>query len=236
MNDKEQYLGDLEKTQAIWNLCQVDDEQRDDQWTARFLGSVAEAAFRCGDPQVIEGPDGFPYFQLLLPEPDTQFECFVLDKMKDDFLLQHGLGVVINPDRGSPDWVFTYGDIVNFHLSGEFYTPPDEGAGNPGAETIEQEEQVLVGQPAEDVLPAAARRAIREHLLRLGVMEPKVLLMKRNKAGAMVNELVFDIKPDQFPSEEQYQMVMLSLGWFLPRHYTYVSVRGTDLEGDFQDL
>ncbi|MBW2277513.1 MAG: hypothetical protein JRF63_08480, partial [Deltaproteobacteria bacterium] len=211
-------------------------ELRDHTWQARFLGAVAEASFRCGEPQVIEGPDGFPYFQLLLPEPETAFQCYVLDKIQGDFLLEHGLGVAVNPDRGTPDWVFTYGDIVNYHLCGEFYSPMDENHDPSGCETIKKEEDVLVGQPAEDLLPAAARRAIRAHLIKLGLNDPKVLLMARNKDGKTINELVFNLTPDLFPTEEQYHAVMLSLGWFLPRHYTYVSLRGSDFVGDFQDL
>lgn len=236
MKENEGYLGDLEKTQAIWNLCQVAHEQRDDQWRARFLGSVAEASFRCGDPQVIEGPDGFPYFQLLLPEPETVFRCYVVDKMKDEFLLDHGLGVAINPDRAAPDWVFSYGDIVNYHLTGEFYSPSDAAADLPRQEVIEKEEDALVGQPSEEYLPAAARRAIREHLLRVGIRDPRILLMSRVVGSAMVQELVFDLSPDRFPSEEHYRVVMQSLAWYLPRHYTYVSVRGSDLGEEFQDL
>jgi hypothetical protein len=236
MSENGGYLGDLEKTQAIWNLCQVAADLRDEKWKARFLGSVAEASFRCGDPQVIEGPDGFPYFQLLLPEPDTVFQCYVLDKMKDEFLLDHGLGVAINPDRGNPDWVFSYGDIVNYRLTGEFYSPVDGAAADPRQEVIGEEQEALVGQPSEEYLPTPARRAIREHLLRLGVRDPKVVLMSRAVENSMVQELVFNLSPDRFPSEEHYRAVMHSLAWFLPRHYTYVSLRGSALEDRFEDL
>jgi hypothetical protein len=236
MNENEGYLGDLAKTRVIWDLCLVPAEERDELWKARFLGSVTEASFRCGDPQVIEGPDGFPYFQLLLPEPETHFQCYVLGRMKDDFLLEQGLGVVINPDRGMPDWVFSYGDIVNYHLTGEFYSPVEEDADLPGQEVLENDEEALVEQPSAEYLPARARGAIREHLIRLGVREPKVALMSRTRGNAVVQELVFNLAPDMFPSEEHYRGVMMSLAWYLPRHYTYVSLRGSSLVDELQDL
>ena len=79
------YLGDLEKTQIIFDLIRVPAEERDEQWQRSFLTNIVEASFRCGDPQVIAGPDGFPYVQLLMPKPNESFQCYVIDHMKDDF-------------------------------------------------------------------------------------------------------------------------------------------------------
>ena len=110
----EPYLGDLNKTAEIYNLIKIPHSERDENWNTSFLSHLSSASFRCGDPQVITGPDGLPYFQLFLPEPNTSFQCYVIEKMKDDFLLEHGYGVVINPTGNQPDWILSYGDSIPF--------------------------------------------------------------------------------------------------------------------------
>ena len=62
--EKEPYYGDLNKTNIIYQLVQTPHQERDGNWQHTFLENVLHASFRCGDPQVITGPDGFPYFQL----------------------------------------------------------------------------------------------------------------------------------------------------------------------------
>jgi hypothetical protein len=90
----EPYIGDLTKTDILFNLVQTSQSERDEKWKQTFLDNIGQASFRCGDPQVITGPDGFPYFQLFLPEPHKEFQCFVIDRMKDDFLLTYSLAKV----------------------------------------------------------------------------------------------------------------------------------------------
>lgn len=174
---KEPYLGDLEKTQLIFGLIDVPRENRGEEWQKSFLENVVHASFRCGDPQVITGPDGFPYFQLLMPRPNEHFQCYVIDRMKDDFLLELGYGVVINPDKGQPDWVLSYRDILNLHLTESFYTTGStlfSGAKND--ETIIKDEKVLIGQPSEFILPAMTRAILREFLINNGVKSPKSVI------------------------------------------------------------
>ena len=73
------YYGDLEKTNIIANLLTIPKAERDQEWTEDFLANIPAASFKCGDPQLISGPDGFPYFQLFLPEPGVGFQCYVIE-------------------------------------------------------------------------------------------------------------------------------------------------------------
>jgi len=232
------YLGDLEKTQIIFDLIRVPAEERDEQWQRSFLTNIVEASFRCGDPQVVAGPDGFPYVQLLMPKPNESFQCYVIDHMKDDFLLASGYGVVINPDAGQPDWVLSYGDIMNLDLNGSFYTSePTPFSSLKEDETIEGDEKVLVAQPSELILTELNRTVLREFLLSNGVKSPKMLMMIRHGENASVSqELVFNLTPEDFESEEVFRSVMQRLGWFLPRHYAYVGMREDSLTGSFMPL
>ena len=235
----EPYLGDLEKTGKLFELVETPHSERDEAWDAAFLSNVAAASFRCGNPQVIQGPDGFPYVPLLLPESGVGFQCYVIDRMKDDFLLEKGFGVVVNPTQTVADWVLTYGDILNLHLNNEFYTttetPFSKGLGD---EEIVGNEQVMIGQPAEALLPQVARTVLSEFLKGAGVAAPKVLLlMRQQRAGAGVSQdLVFNLTPKDFADEDTYRRVMQQLAWFLPRHYSFVGLDETAIEDGFMPL
>lgn len=232
------YLGDLEKTQLIFDLIKVPVESRDEQWQKSFLENIVQASFRCGDPQVIMGPDGFPYVQLLMPKPYESFQCYVIERMKDDFLLKSGYGVVINPDAGQPDWVLSYGDIMNLDLTGAFYTnEPTPFTIAKEDETIDHDEKVLVGQPSELLLTASNRAVLREFLISNGVKSPKILLMSRtSKDGHASQELVFNLTPGNFENEEVFRNLMQKLGWFLPRHYSYIGMSEDSLGDSFMPL
>jgi hypothetical protein len=231
------YYGDLDKTSIIYGLINVPHEERDDLWRETFLENIIHASFRCGDPQVISGPDGFPYVQLLMPEPGKSFQCYVIDRMKDDFLLDRGYGVVINPEGGQPDWVLTYGDIVNLDLNGKFYTSgPTPFSASKQDETIEGDEKVLVGAPSDHILTGRHRAILREFLKGNGIASPKVFLMSRTVNAEVSQELVFNITPDNFDTEEDFRYVMQSLGWFLPRHYSFVGMNEESSQDNFMPL
>ena len=232
------YLGDLEKTKIIFNLIAVPAENRDEQWSQSFLENIVQASFRCGDPQVITGPDGFPYVQLLMPIPKERFQCYVIEHMVDDFLLELGYGIVINPDSQQPDWVLSYGDLMNFDLTGSFYTnEPSPFNTLKEDEIIQGDEKVLVGQPSELILTQMNRNVLRNFLLNNGVESPKVLLMSRTSAnGAASQELVFNLTPADFENEEVFRSVMQNLGWFLPRHYSFVGMKEDSFKDSFMPL
>lgn len=221
---KQPYLGDLAKTDTIFKLVQTPQAERNDIWNDLFLESLPAASFRCGDPQVIIGPDGYPYFQLFLPEPGVEFQCFVIEHIKDTFLLENGLGVVINPSGTGADWVLTYGDILNLHLNKAFYTKEHSFATHKEHEVLEQEEKVMVGYPSEELLPLFTRAILKEYLKSNGIATPKVLLMMRTVDGKMTQDIVFNITKSNFSDEDTFEALMSSLRWFLPLHYSYAGM------------
>jgi hypothetical protein len=223
-SNKQPYLGDLAKTDTIFKLVQTPQAERNDVWNDLFLECLPGASFRCGDPQVIIGPDGYPYFQLFLPEPGVEFQCFVIENMKDAFLLENGLGVVINPSGTDADWVLTYGDILNLHLNNTFYTKEHSFATHKEHEVIGQEEKVMVGHPSAELLPLFTRAILKEYLKNNGVSVPKVLLLMRTVEGKTTQDLVFNITKSNFSNEDTFEALMSSLRWFLPLHYSYVAM------------
>lgn len=231
------YLGNLEHTALIDQLLRVPREERNDDWVGNFLSHVATASFVCGDPQVMQGPDNFPYFQLFIPEANKPFQCYVLEHMLDDFLLENGLGVALEPREGQVEWVLTYGDLLHYSVHRTFAIPQDHPFGKvkEGDEVIATDEEVLVGAPSEHILPFAARAVIRSFLQAQGVTEPKVCLIDRASSGKG-QDLVFNLVPEQFESQAHYRAIMQALGWFIPRYYSYIGAQERAFEGHFLPL
>lgn len=227
---------DITKTQTIVDLFQIPQEQRDDDWQQKFYENVQTASYACGNPQIFKGPDGFPYFVLRTPEPNQPFESFCIRNMKDDFLLDKGFGVAINPKENSVDWVFSYGDIVNLHLNKEFFTKVDTPEIQ-NEETIEKDEKVLLAQPSESFLPSQARKMIKSFLQSIRIKRPKFMMVCRTIDGQVIQELAFNIFREDFQSIEQLNYRLKQISWFLPRHYVILSLpKDSNFTGNFADL
>ena len=227
---------DISKTQVMVDLFSVPNDQRDDKWKLTFFENVQIASFACREPQVELRPDGYPYFVLLTPEPHKTFESFCIRNMKDDFLLEKGLGIIINPMTDSVEWVFSYGDIVNLHINKEFYTEIDRSEIK-NEETLEKNEEILIAQPSEEYLPKHARNVIKKHLLNKGIRKPKIMMICRKVEGSVIQELAFNVFREDFSSTDELNILMRQLSWFLPRHYIVLSVpKNSDLTKHFDNL
>ena len=219
---------DINKTHIVAALFNVPRSQRDGQWRQEFYEHVASASFACATPQTLTGPDDFTYFILRTPEPDKPFESFCIRNMKNDFLLERGWGVVFNPGAdNATDWVFTYGDMVNLHLTGHLTTPVDESdlqniefTKNVGK--IKKEEQVMIAQPSEAYLPKATRAVLSRFLQSQGIKKPKVLMISSQSDGKIIRKLAFNIAVENYPETAQLDYLMQLVGWFLPNDYILV--------------
>ncbi|RYE27384.1 MAG: hypothetical protein EOP45_01445 [Sphingobacteriaceae bacterium] len=227
---------DITKTQTILDLFLVPKSDRDEKWAAEFYENVKTATFACGNPQTITGPDGFPYFVLQTPEAYKPFDSFCLQNMKDDFLLEKGLGVVVNPGESSADWVFSYGDILNLHINKELYTRTDNSLIE-NEVTIRKDEQVLIAQPSETYLPQKAKQVLKLFLQSIGIKQPKILMMCRTIEKQVIQELAFNIFREDFQSTEELNLLLKKISWFLPMHYIVLSLpKNSNFDSSFADL
>jgi len=227
----------LEKTQSVADLLAVSKEDRDDQWADRFLADLPLASFRCGTPQIVAGPDGFPYFQLFVPAAGEEFQSFVIERMTTEFLLERGYGVLINPGAGEPDWVLSYGDILNYHLNGSYFTHHSLFSSATNDEVVgSEDEEIMIGQPAENILPAQTRKLLKDFFELNGIEDPKVLMMVRKNGTDMCQDLAFNITPSHFETETHYRNMMQTITWYLPRHYSLIGLHDTDLDNGFMPL
>ncbi|TFH33962.1 MAG: hypothetical protein E4G99_10455 [Anaerolineales bacterium] len=228
---------DIQKVGQINALLEISPADRDQAWKDSFYDSVIDASFRCQEPQVILGPDSFPYFSLYSPIPHEPFESFCICNLME-YLLSNGLGVVINPGIDGAEWVFSYGDILTHRMFGVFAVDQTSAKKQPFEEVkIEKQEQVLIGQPSEEFLPASAREAIKRHFLaRYGKEDLGVFLMSRKDFNPPT-QLVFSIFPEDFGGAERFQGVLQEISWFLPRHYPVLAVpREASLRDSFEAL
>ncbi|MEO6819000.1 MAG: hypothetical protein ABI204_04695 [Ginsengibacter sp.] len=234
---------DISKTGVVAELLKSPRAKRDDEWYRSFYENIATASFQSSSPQLLTGPDGFPYFILRTPEPYKPFESFCMKNMTADFLLHNGWGVVFNPaeDR-SADWVFTYGAVVNYHLNKEFWcVTAEEAISNIVFEknvgTTQKAEKVMVTQPSEEYLPNATRRAIKVFLQTKGIRTPKMMMITSAGEGKVSRKLVLNIHPEDFPVVSKLDFLMQQVGWFLPNNYILVPLsKNSELSSGFQDM
>ncbi len=232
-NNNNNLLGDLAATISLNSLMSIPFAERDEQWRIDFLNYLPVSSLQLGDPEVIVGPDGFPYVQLTTVEKDKNYQAFVIKNRNFDFILNQGFGVVINAHLEQPDWILSYGDLMNLSLNNEFYTEESLFSKNSGASTIDKDEKILVGQPSEVIFPKVARAALREFLVYQGLSNPKVMLIARNyeEENTVTQDLVFNITPSQFENMEEFNALMGQIGWFLPRHYSYMGMDEFSVNG-----
>ncbi|MBD1421777.1 MULTISPECIES: hypothetical protein [Sphingobacterium] len=234
---RDSLLGDLEKTIVVNQLMGTVFSERDEQWRDQFLSHIDEANLKLGEPEVAISKDGFPYIQLQTVTTGESFQAFVINNQLDT-ILEQGFGIAINAHLDRPDWIFSYGDLANLKLNGSFYTDnsvfsnPEEYLG------INKDEEILVGQPSEEVFPNFLRRQIREFLQYSGVKNPKIMLIARNYTDEerASQDLVFNIMPTQFASEKDFNTIMNTIQWFLPKHYSFFGVDELAIENGFQPL
>src|SRR5687767_5066463 len=98
---------------SIHELIQIPDEQRDPHWELRFFDAVATSKLKVLSPEAQQGPDGWPYL-LAETSPDaTEPAVKVIH-----WLATRGIGLVINPSKSYPDYVFNFGMIWHFKQTG----------------------------------------------------------------------------------------------------------------------
>jgi hypothetical protein len=213
------YQGDLQKTDAIFQLVKVPRGIRDEAWATQFLAQVDMASFRNAEPPVAKGPDGFPYFILSLPDPNQPFESYVIRFMVVDFLLETGYGVVINPAEQGSDWVFSYGDLVNFFLYGNFYHSSVDESRSGGQPLHVRGEDLELFLPTEKDLPKPTLSVIGDFLRSMGIRQPGIIMVRRVIDGKTTQNIGLNFGETDLQSSSHFTFALERLAWYLPRQY-----------------
>jgi len=218
---------DMNKTNELVALFRINHAKRDAKWRDAFYNAIVDASMVTGSKQVITAPDGFPYFVLQTPEPNTQIEPFCVSHILDH-CLDNGLGIVINPFQEKPDWVFRYGTL--WHLKATGNLKEDYEAEQKNKEktiTIPPGSEMLVGVPSESFFPSFARNTIRSFMKKMPVFkkkEPKVLLLVVEDKGSKTHNLVFNIFPTEVASQAEFEYLLDYLLWYIPKKYAVIAI------------
>lgn len=230
-------LGNLEKTINLQHLLEIPLGSRDPKWVADFLDNIDECNLQLAEPEVAVANDSFAYMNARTVDPETNFKAFVI-RNELDRILSNGFGLVINAHKDQPDWIFSHGDLLNLKLRNEFYTDDSAFSEHGKDFVLPKDEKVLVGQPSEEILPAQTRTHMREFLAYSGLNNGKVMLIARNYEddNTMTQDLIFNITPKMFATQDAYVQVMNTLSWFLPRHYSIAGVDELSVESGFEQI
>ncbi len=215
---------DLEKTAAMEKLLFISRDARDAAWLTSFYEAAPEASMATREQQIITGPDGFRYFALYIPPREQEFEAFCISHILNA-CLEKGVGIVIHPDKSPPEWVFTYGNLWSLHSYNSFDRMP---AGGERRAPLASGRQVLLASPNETFLPGFARNILRAYLQKLGIANPRVMLVS-DAAARLPQSLAFSFYPQDLPNQQTFDAVMERLkNWFLPPHYGLVGLPKED--------
>jgi hypothetical protein len=195
----------------LHELTHVPDAERNLSWENHFFQALSQENISLLNPDPQYGPDGWPYIFAKTEINSTEPSQKILR-----WLSERGLGLVLNPEKNLPDFVFSYGMIWHFRETGYFYIPKDN---RPSQESINftNKEIKLSGQPSLSFLPSYVRKILKEFLQQQGILAPKILMISFDGDNF---DLAFSIESLGNPSESEYNGICESISWFLPTHYS----------------
>ena len=196
-------------------------ERRDSAWEKSFLEAFADSTVNLLFPDPKPGPDQWPYLFVQTATEGGEPVRQVLA-----WLSTRGIGLALNPQKTSPDFVLSYGMIWNFRETGKFISETPE---RPiGAFNLKPGQQFLTGAPSESYLPKYVRSILKQFLLDQGVYAPKVLMVSEDQKHY---DLCFSLESLGLPPENERMGLAEALSWFLPSHYSIALISEKSLPG-----
>ena len=197
---------DPDATTTVEALLGQPGEQRDQAWHRALLAVLPDAPLVALDPQLVRGPDGFGYVALGLPGPDAGADRYSVRHVQEA-CTDAGYGCVVAGADGETAWVLRYGEMWTLRTEGRLAPPVTV----PDPLRTTAEEEVLVGAPGADVLPAWARDVLRTALVHVGVAAPQVALVVHEERAPgrslVLGPMAAVAEPDRH-----------HLTWYLPAH------------------
>lgn len=199
---------------TLTELVKVPDQQRDHQWEIDFFMAISKGNLKLMVDAPQQGPDGWPYLLTETSEEATEPAQKIMQ-----WLATKGVGLVVNPGKEYPDYVFTYGMIWSFRETGLFYQNAD--AAPVGALQINEGQALHAGAPTPQYLPQYVRNILKEFFRDQGVLRPRILVMSQDRKHY---DLAFSLESLGNPPQKEHQGIAEALSWFLPPHYSIVLV------------
>jgi hypothetical protein len=205
----------------LQDLLKIPDPQRDHNWENHFFDELLKSKVRLLDegPQV--GPDQWPYLMIETGEGGDEPILHVLNWLHDK-----GIGLVVNPQKEYPDYVFPWGMIWNFRETQLFRL--NQAPIPQGAVELKNEQGLIAGPPNPKYLPDYVRKILRQFFLDQGLMSVKVLVVSQDGQHF---DLAFSLESLGQPPKNEHAGILEALSWFLPGHYSLLLVSEKEIQG-----
>lgn len=197
----------------LYHLVNQPESHRDDEWERAFLQTFVDCKVTLMNDQAQTGPDGWPYF-FIKTEPNSKESVGQILT----WLADRGIGLVVNPHKMVPDYVFTYGMIWNFKETGKFL---EEMASMPADQVVyRKDENWLFGAPTDAYLPQYVRSILRQFFGAQEIENPKILVASTSNYSQ--TDLLFSVESLGNPPQNEHRKIAEAISWFLPAHYSLV--------------
>jgi hypothetical protein len=195
---------------SLADLIQVPDEKRDPHWENHFFNEISKSNLKLMLQEPQQGPDNWPYMIAETSDQATEPAQKIMQ-----WCALRGIGLVINPRKEYPDYVFTYGMLWHFKETGLFFRSAFE---TPEASLeLKKGDKIHSGPPSPAYLPDYVRGIVREFFRDQAVLRPRILVMSTDQKHY---DLVFSIESLGNPPENERAGIAEAISWFLPPHYS----------------
>lgn len=199
---------------SLQDLVQTPEDQRDVQWEYRFFDALAAGKLRVVSPDPQRGPDGWPYLMTETSDQATEPAPKIIQ-----WLATRGIGLVVNPGKSYPDFVFNYGMLWHFKETGLFVRPQAEVPA--GTVELKEGQGLHAGPPTPEYLPPYVRGILREFFRDQGLLAVKILVMSQDRKHY---DLAISLESMGNPPAHEHQGIAEAVSWFLPSHYSLLLV------------
>jgi len=212
----------------ISKLLSTPTNKRDEAWTQEFLKALIGTTVKMLSPDPRQGPEGFPYMMVSTDEGKEPF----LNVVK--WCSEKGIGIVLNPQKPHPDFLFTYGNLWNYISRGEFFSASPSKVDSKSFQ-LKDGQALFAGKPTEAFWPVYARGIFKEFLLQQGFMNVRFLLLSEKAEGPM--DMVFSLESLGNPPETEWPGILEGFSWFFPSHYPLALLSEKSISGmEFQSI
>ncbi len=203
----------------IHELVNTPEEKRDTHWENLFFHKLSQSPLNLLSEEPQTGPDGWPYLLTQISEKATEPASKIITWLADK-----GIGLVVNPMKEYPDYVFTYGMIWHFKETGYFYHVADQR--KTGTVEIQVDNKHHYGEPTKEYLPDYVRKILREFFRDQGLFAIKILMLSPDGKNF---DLAVSLESLGNPPSHEHQGIAEAISWFLPPHYSLLLISERDL-------
>jgi hypothetical protein len=215
-------------------LLKTPEESRDQAWENAFFMSLSQCQLKLLFDEPKYGPEGWPYLLTQTIEADEvtggetkSNEAIASDEKNNEtgphedfyklvgWLSERGIGLVVNPHKQYPDYVFTYGMLWHYRETGLFYRQIDESKKS-GQFELETKNLKNFGPPTEKYFPLYARKILRDFFQQQTAPSPRILVWSTDGFNF---ELGLSLESLGNPPEHEHKGILEAISWFMPPHY-----------------